>query len=217
VKAHAVLVHSGGDLIPDGQERARAMARTQAVFAKALGTKVPEVEANLKTGEGMDALREIIAAKLPELADLIADAEGRRWLAHRDLVLWYAGTAAGADTLPVVGAVGAPATQVAMLTSLALKYGVEWNWKRRAEFGAALGLGAAAGYGASYGVRQLVKLVPVVGQTAGAAASGLMSFAATVALGRAAAVYLHRVSSGEAVEPEEIKRKYGDALRRRQP
>ena len=41
------------------------------------------------------------------------------------------------------------------------------------------------------GIRQLAKLIPVYGQTAGAAASAAASFALTYALGQAAIRYLH--------------------------
>lgn len=220
VKGRVILVHSGADLLPEPEERARARAATQAVIAAALRQPVPEVELSLLTGDGLDPLLDVMEAKLPEVAELLdaaahGDAEGLRWQEHRDMVLWYAGAAGGTDTLPVVGMVTGPALQVTMLTALANRYGVDWSWRRRAEFASALGTATAAAYGASYGARQLVKMVPVVGQTAGAAASGMVTFGTTLALGRAAALYLHAISSGQKVDTDAIRRTYAEALRTR--
>lgn len=220
VQGRVLLVHSGADLVPDPEERRRARAATQSAMAKALRAPLPEVEVSFLTGEGLDALLDLMADKLPEVAELLAhaahgDAEAVRWQSHRSMVLWYAGAAGGSDTLPVVGGFTGPALQVAMLAALAARYKVDWTWRRRAEFAAALGAGTAVAYGTSYAVRQLAKLIPVAGQTAGAAASGVVTFGTTLALGRAAALFLHMVSSGEQVDTEAIRQKYGETLRSR--
>ena len=219
VRGQVILVHGGADLIPDEAERARARAATQAVMAKALRQPVPEVELSLATGAGLDPLLDLMEAKLPEVAELLhdaahGDAEGLRWQEHRDMVLWYAGAAGGSDTLPVVGGFTGPGMQLMMLAALANRYQVKWTWRRRGEFAAALGTATAAAYGISYGARQALKLVPVVGQTAGAAASGMVTFGTTLALGRAAAMFLHTVSRGEEVVAQDIRIKYADALRK---
>jgi uncharacterized protein (DUF697 family) len=56
-----------------------------------------------------------------------------------------------------------------------------------------------------------VKLVPVYGQTVGAATAAAASFAATYAVGKAASYYLERRRRGESAEG--IAEVYRDALR----
>jgi uncharacterized protein (DUF697 family) len=63
----------------------------------------------------------------------------------------------------------------------------------------------------SFGVRQLIKLIPVYGQTAGAAAAAAASFAATYAMGKAANYFLLRRRQGR--QAEEVTAVYRNALR----
>lgn len=221
-KVRALVVHTGADLLDDAQARFRARSRTQALFDKAAGTSLPAVELALPAAdpippEAAAPLIPLLEETLPDVALALAREEYRagepaRWAANRAEVLWYAGAAGAADVAPVVGAVAVPGVQAAMLRGLAARYGVEWTRPRLYEFAAALGTGAALRFGASYGLRQLAKLIPVFGQTAGAAAAGTISFAATYALGRAAAAYLHAVSEGQAVTPQAIRELYRGAL-----
>jgi uncharacterized protein (DUF697 family)/predicted GTPase len=126
-------------------------------------------------------------------------------------IIGYATAAAAADAVPVAGAVAVPAVQSKMLHSLARIYGVEWNRKALGEFAAALGIGAVSRLIASFGLRELAKLVPVYGQTAGAAAAAAASFAATFAIGKAACYFLaqHRVG---AVDQKGVAKAYSAAL-----
>ena len=62
----------------------------------------------------------------------------------------------------------------------------------------------------SFGVRQLVKLIPIYGQTAGAAAAAAASFAATYAMGKAAAYFLMQRRHGKRAE--EVASVYRQAL-----
>ena len=220
-----IVVHNGADLLPEEQTRFRARQQTQQVFEKAAGRELPSVETVLLSGEacttesGIDALVTALDTVIPEVALLLARDEQRgaergAFSELRAKVLWYAGAAGASDLVPVVGAVTVPAIQAEMLRTLGKRYTVEWTRSRMTEFTLALGAGAAARYGASYAIRQLIKLIPVYGQTAGAAAAGAVSFAATYALGRAAAFYLHRTQQGLAIEPDELRALYTDALRR---
>ena len=61
----------------------------------------------------------------------------------------------------------------------------------------ALGTGTLVRVASSFGVRQLVKLIPVYGQTAGAAAAAAASFAATYAMGKAAVYFMAMRKKGE--------------------
>ncbi|WP_169819492.1 YcjF family protein [Pseudohongiella acticola] len=220
-----IIVHNGADLLPQEQARFRARAQTQQLFEKAAGQTLPSIETILLPGQvpasesGVDSLITHLAGIMPDVALLLAgeerrDAERNAFADVRARVLWYASAAGASDVAPVVGAVTVPSLQAAMLRTLGKIYEVSWTRVRMTEFTLALGASAAFRFGASYAVRQLTKLIPVYGQTAGAAVSGTISFAATYALGRAAAFYLHRTQLGLAIDPEELRALYTDALRR---
>ena len=126
-------------------------------------------------------------------------------------IVGYATAAAAADAVPVAGAVAVPVVQSKMLHSLARIYGVDWNRKALTEFAACLGIGAVSRLAAGFGLRELAKLIPVYGQTAGAAAAAAMSFATTFAIGKAACYFLaiHRAGGSD---PKGVSKAYADAL-----
>lgn len=126
-------------------------------------------------------------------------------------ILGFAVAAGAGDAVPVAGAVVVPGVQAAMLHRLAKLRGVEWDRRAYAEFAGALGAGTLLRVAASFGVRQLVKLVPVYGQTAGAAAAAAASFATTYAMGHAASYFLGRRQRG--VRMEEVAAVYQRALK----
>ena len=80
-----------------------------------------------------------------------------------------------------------------------------------ADFVSALGTGVVVRTLSIFGVRELAKLVPVWGQTAGATAAAAMSFATTYALGKAAAYFLARRRQG-AVADDSVLQAYKRAL-----
>jgi uncharacterized protein (DUF697 family)/predicted GTPase len=220
-----IVIHNGADLLPEKQTRFRAREQIQQVFEKAAGKKLPFVETALLPDQaagstiGIDELVTHLDDIMPEVALLLAREERREgersaFAELRAKVLWYASAAGASDVAPVVGAVTVPSLQAAMLRTLGKHYAVEWTRARMTEFTLALGAGVAFRFGASYAIRQLVKLIPVYGQTAGAAAAGTISFAATYALGRAAAFYLHRTQLGLVIDSEELRALYTDALGR---
>lgn len=131
-----------------------------------------------------------------------ANAQGADKLAKKahPHIVGYATAAAAADAVPVAGAVAVPAVQSKMLHSLALIYGVEWNRQALGEFAACLGVGVISRLAAGFGLRELAKLIPVYGQTAGAAAAAATSFATTFAIGKAACYFLaqHRLGASDA-------------------
>lgn len=220
-----IVVHNGADLVLEQQARFRVRQQTQQIFEKAAGKPLPCVETILAADEGadddngVDELVTLLADVTPEVALLLAREESRgaerhAFAACRAEVMWYASAAGASDVAPVVGAVTVPTLQAAMLRALGKRYGVSWTRARMTEFALALGAGAAFRYAASHAVRQLSKLIPVYGQTVGAAAAGAISFATTYALGRAAAMYLFRTQHGEAIDADELRALYTDALRR---
>jgi uncharacterized protein (DUF697 family) len=123
----------------------------------------------------------------------------------------FAAAAGASDALPVAGVVTVPVLQAAMLRQLAGLYGIGWDRRSYAEFLAALGTGTLLRTASTFGIRQLVKLVPVYGQTIGAATAAAASFAATYAIGKAASYYLAQRRRGVAAD--DVAAVYREALR----
>ncbi|MCC5979598.1 MAG: 50S ribosome-binding GTPase [Salinarimonas sp.] len=219
-----LVAHTGADLAESEAVAARARAATQERFETATGDTLPSVTLALPPEEdgvveGLDALRDAIAKLLPDAAlvimrERIRDAETARFAEIKPLVMWYAGAAAASDVAPVIGAVGVPAIQGAMLHAMAGRYGVTWTANRAGAFAGALGSGALLRFAGSHAARQAAKLVPVVGQTLGAASAAAISFATTFALGRAAAYWLDRESRGESASADDLRRLYEEAFAR---
>jgi uncharacterized protein (DUF697 family) len=155
---------------------------------------------------GRAALVSALEAAAP--AGLPADAREQQSEPH---IMGYAAAAAAADIVPLAGAVAVPAIQAKMLHSLALIHAVQWDRQVLAEFSACLGAGTATRIAASLGLRQLAKLIPVYGQTVGAAAAAATSFATTVALGKAAVYFLKRRRVGVS-DPDGVASAYREAL-----
>jgi uncharacterized protein (DUF697 family) len=149
------------------------------------------------------------AVALAELPGARGDAPLARFDAH---ILGFALAAGASDAFPVAGVVAVPMVQAAMLRQLAKLFGIDWDRRTYTEFAAALGAGTVVRTASTFGIRQLVKLVPVYGQTAGAAAAAAGSFATTYAMGKAAVHFLMRRRQGR--QSEEVSSVYRDALSR---
>jgi uncharacterized protein (DUF697 family) len=146
-----------------------------------------------------------VAVALAELPGSDADRSAERFNAH---ILGFALAAGASDAVPLAGVVAVPVVQAAMLRQLAKLHGVRWDKRAYAEFAAALGAGTLVRTASSFGLRQLIKLIPVYGQTAGAAAAAAASFAATYAMGKAANYFLTRRRQGaQAAEVTAVYRK----------
>ncbi len=221
-RSRIILLHTAADEVSDRQARFRARAATQSVMEAAARGPLPAVELSLRSGaedpEGLDALTDLLGETMPEVALLLhresETHDADRFAEVRSLVLWYCSAAAAADATPLIGAVTVPGIQAAMLRALAQRAGVDWTRARMTEFATALGLGAALRFGGGYALRQVAKLVPVAGQTLGAAMAGTASFAATYALGRAAHYWLQKDAAGETPSEEELRALYREALSR---
>ena len=148
-----------------------------------------------------------VAIALAELPSSQGDGSVRKCNAH---ILGFALAAGASDAFPVAGAVAVPMVQAAMLRQLGKLYGVRWDKQAYAEFAGALGTGTLVRAASTFGVRQLIKLIPVYGQTAGAAAAAAASFAATYAMGKAASYFLVRRQQGR--QTEELASVYRQAL-----
>ena len=105
-----------------------------------------------------------------------------------------------------------PAVQARLLQLIARDYDIDWTRRTAMEFAGALGAGFLVRYAAGFGIRQLTKLIPVYGQTAGATAAAATSFATTYALGKAAIHYLASRQRG-SVDAAGVQQVWADALR----
>jgi len=215
-----LLVHTGVRQISDPDERERCIARNQQQMEQAWG-RVEGVPVDF-LGEdghpyGIEALTEKLGERMPIITELFdtrshADVEERNFHRLKKEVMWYAGAAGAADALPAVGLVAVPALQLKMLHSLANQYGLSYNRRLLAEFAAALGTGFGLQYASRLGLRQLMKLIPVVGQTVGGASAAVASYGFTYALGRAACMYFYRLSRGEPITAAEVQALYKQAF-----
>jgi uncharacterized protein (DUF697 family) len=165
---------------------------------------------------GLEALRRAIFDVAPAAVTAAFDdgrvraADSRARRAHPH-IFGYAVAAAAADVVPMAGLLAVPGLQAKMLHSLGEIYGVDWDRRTMADFAGALGTGVVVRTLSGFGVRELAKLVPIWGQTAGATAAAAMSFATTYALGKAAAYFLARRRQG-AVTDHSVLQAYKRAL-----
>lgn len=146
------------------------------------------------------------------LRDLALHGGDSRLARARPHLLGYATTAGLCDLVPVTSLITVPAVQAKLLHSLAGLYGQRWDRKTLLAFLASLGSGAALGIGAGFSARQAGKLIPVYGQTVGAAAAAAASAAVTYALGRAACQYLELARVGRS-DPDAVARVWRGALK----
>jgi len=165
---------------------------------------------------GHDALVETLqsvapAAVVTSLQNLHGDSTDRLAARAHPHILGYATAAGGADLWPLAGVALVPIIQGKLMHSLGAIYGVRWDRRALAEFAGALGATTLLRVASGFGARELAKLVPVYGQTAGAAAAAVMSFATTYALGKAACYFLGRRKSGVS-DPAGVAQAYKDAL-----
>jgi uncharacterized protein (DUF697 family) len=138
-----------------------------------------------------------VAAALSELPPAHGDSEACKSNAH---IFGFALAAGASDALPLAGVIAVPAVQAAMLRRLAELHGAQWDKRAYVEFAGALGTATLMRAASAFGVRQLVKLMPIYGQTAGAAAAAAASFAATYAIGKAASYFLAMRKQGRSSE-----------------
>lgn len=212
-----------GEAVPEPLRR--ALAHQRALFAGLPGRGALSFVAIdfTQPGDGLDppdygrealiaALVEVAPAAvrvaLRELPGAAAETDARSVNAH---ILGFAVAAGASDAVPVTGTVTVPLLQAAMLRQVAKLHGMRWDRRSYAEFIAAVGAGALLRTASAFGVRQLVKLVPVYGQTIGATAAAAASFATTYAVGKAASYYLAHRQRG--VDAEGVATVYRDALR----
>jgi uncharacterized protein (DUF697 family) len=144
-----------------------------------------------------------------------ADAESDAIRAKaRPLIYGYAAVAAGAGALPVplVGIGGLAGILAITLRNLAARYGVPWTRGTFAQFSGAVGGAALAWWGVRYGLRETLKLVPVLGTVAAGALNAAAGFGLTVGVGEAACVWLGYRRRGLSAPSAEVRRAFADGL-----
>jgi uncharacterized protein (DUF697 family) len=217
---------TAADAVP--VELRRALAYQRSLLADLAGSQPPlfvpldltRPDDGLPPADyGLDELTEALARVAPAgllaaLGAMTGVAEDRRARKAHAIVMRHALAAAGGDLVPVpgAGAVAVSAVQALLLRKLGEIYATGWDLRACAELSAALGAGALVKMTSAFGLRQLAKLIPVYGQTAGAASAAAASFATTYALGKAAVYYLRRRRLG-APDKAGVARVYQDSLR----
>jgi uncharacterized protein (DUF697 family) len=144
-----------------------------------------------------------------------ADAESDRIRAKaRPLIYGYGTVAAGAGAVPVplVGIGGIAGMIALMLRTLAIRYQVAWTPRTFSQFTGTIGGGALFWWMLRYGMRELIKLVPVVGTVTAGALNAAAAFAVTVATGEAACVWLAYRHRGLTAPDDEVRRAFADGL-----
>lgn len=213
IKAPVLLVFTGADLLPDANARERVRAQTR----KALGRDLPFVSLALPSEgvvTGIEPLLDALDSFMPRASAALRRAEeARSFSRFRPIVLRYASMAAASDVAPIIGAAAVPVAQGAMLQALAKRHEISLTPARISLLASALGTGALVRFGASHMLRQGAKLVPVAGQTLGAAAAAGASFATTYALGRAASAWMYGTARGAAPDAATLRSLYDQALR----
>jgi len=211
--------------IEDPIQRQRAIEFNSRQIRDAVGRTIPVVQIDFREPDegydesalGFDSLKDAILNLVPDLSNAlsdfqVADAEQAAFQLHRREILGYASAAAAIDVLPAVGLIGVPGIQGKMLHSLALRYGLDWDKSIVSEFLTALGTTFLYRYAVSLMTRQATKLIPVYGQSAGAAAAATISFASTYALGRVACLYFHRKKRQEPISSESLQKAFKQAF-----
>jgi uncharacterized protein (DUF697 family) len=168
---------------------------------------------------GLEALSRVLSEAGPLAFDTLhrarADLESDRIRAKARPLIYGCGTAAagaGAVPVPVVGIGGLAGVIATMLRGLARRYQVEWTPRMFGQFSAAVGGGAFAGWLLRYGLREVLKLLPIVGTIAAGALNAAAAFAVTVAIGEAACVWLGYERRGLSAPSAEVRRAFADGL-----
>jgi uncharacterized protein (DUF697 family) len=144
-----------------------------------------------------------------------ADAESDRIRAKaRPLIYGYGAAAAGAGAvpLPIVGVGGLAGILAIMLRALANRYESAWTRGTFAQFSGAVGGGALVWWAFRYGLREIFKLIPVVGTVVAGALNAAAAFAVTVGIGEAACVWLAYRRRGLTAPNDELRRAFADGL-----
>jgi uncharacterized protein (DUF697 family) len=168
---------------------------------------------------GIEALSPVLSEAGPVAFETLsrarADLESDRIRAKARPLIYGSGMAAagaGAVPVPVIGVGGLAGVIAMLLRTLAARYGVVWTPQTFAQFSGAVGGGALAWWTLRYGLREMLKLIPILGSVAAGALNAAAAFAVTVAIGEAACVWLGYRRRGLTAPDEEVRRAFRDGL-----
>ena len=169
---------------------------------------------------GLDLLWQVLEEVGPVAFEALhranTDAESDRTRAKaRPLIYGYGAAAAGAGAVPVplVGLGGLAGVITLMLRTLAARYDVAWTRSAFGHFSGAVGGGALVWWTLRYGLREMLKLIPVAGTIAAGALNAAAGFAVTVAIGEAACVWLAYQRRGLDAPTAEVRRAFAEGLK----
>lgn len=159
---------------------------------------------------GIDALWAAIEAAFPHgLKAMLEQGEHTagiydiyRQATHAQIV-GYAASAglAAAVPLPVTSLGTVIAIQAKLFRSISKIYGLPLNKQNLSEIASAVGIGVLAGMGG----RELLKLIPIYGQSVALGVSGLYTAAVTYALGKTLCFYFAQTKQGQALHPDSLR------------
>ena len=168
---------------------------------------------------GLEMLWRALQEAGPEAFDALhlarADAHSDRIRTKaRPLIYGYGAAAAGAGAVPIplVGVSGLAGILAIMLRALAVRYALAWTPGAFTQFSGAIGGGALAWWTLRYGLREALKLIPMVGTVAAGALNAAAAFGVTVGIGEAACVWLAYRRRGLTAPDSEVRRAFADGL-----
>jgi uncharacterized protein (DUF697 family) len=168
---------------------------------------------------GLEVLSRVLTEASPVAFEALnrsrAEIESDRIRAKARPLIYGCGMAAagaGAVPVPIIGVGGLAGVIATMLQALAGRYQLEWTPRTFGQFSGAVGGGALAGFLLRYALREMLKLVPVMGTLAAGVLNAAAAFAVTVAIGEAACVWLSYEHRGLNAPNEEVRRAFADGL-----
>lgn len=215
-----LLIHSAV-LQCDENDRERQVSFNEEQVRKVWSKKFSSVSADFESPQGGIYNENLLLAEITRILPIVglmaqnkahSNLESEQFSRVQKELLWYCSSAAASDLIPGVGLVSVPAVQAKMLHSLANHYNIDFNKQTFSELIGSLGSSFALVYSAKLGARQLMKFIPVYGQTVGAVAAASMSFATSYGLGRVACYYFYHKQKGETVSAETMQDLYKNAF-----
>lgn len=205
----------------------QALAHQRKLFAELRGPRPRFVPIDFTVPEdgfpprdyGLEILWRVLEETGPVAFEALhrarAEAESDRIRAKARPLIYGCGAGAagaGAVPIPIVGVGGLASVIAMMLRALAIRYEVAWTPGTFGQFSGAVGGGALAWWALRYGLREMLKLIPVVGTVAAGALNAAAGFAVTVAIGEAACVWLAYQRHGLSAPTDEVRRAFADGL-----
>ena len=129
-----------------------------------------------------------------------------------DLWLWGRRRWGWCCSDPLVGLGGLASILAITLRVLAIRYGVAWSPGAFAQFSGAVGGGALVWWTLRYGLRETLKIIPMVSSVAAGTLNAAAAFGVTVGIGEAACVWLGYRRRGLMAPDSEVRRAFADGL-----